>query len=125
VYAVFAGCALSFGWHDELWRFQGAAGVGKAAVWSAYLLFLGYSVYCSTRENIFKSLGEVGRLHWGRQVGIDLYLGLLLVLSVIYLHEGSLLALALWFVPMVLFANLAALLYVAIHFESLVARFIA
>lgn len=125
VYAAFVGCALGFGWHDDLWRFEGVTGVGKAVVWLVYLLFLGYSIHCSRKENIFRSLKEVGRLYWGRQVGVDLYLGLLLALSVIYLHEGSILVLALWLLPVLLFANLAVLLYVAIHFESLVARFIA
>jgi hypothetical protein len=47
----------------------------------------------------------------------------LLSLSVVYLHEGPLAALA-WLVPVLLFANLATLLYVAIHFEALVARFV-
>jgi hypothetical protein len=46
----------------------------------------------------------------------------LLSLSVIILHEGFVVALV-WLVPVLLFANLATLLYVAIHFEALVARF--
>jgi hypothetical protein len=32
---------------------------------------------------------------------------------------------AAWLVPVLLFANLATLLHVAIHFESLVAQFVA
>jgi len=56
--------------------------------------------------------------------GISLHaFGLLLFLAVIYLHQGSVLVLAAWLIPVLLFANLATLLYVAIHFETLVARF--
>jgi hypothetical protein len=50
---------------------------------------------------------------------------LLLFLAVIYRHQGSVLVLAAWLIPVLLFANLATLLYVAIHFEALVARFVA
>jgi hypothetical protein len=42
---------------------------------------------------------------------------------VIWLHEGFIIAL-IWLVPVLLFANLATLLYVAVHFESLVDRFV-
>jgi len=87
-------------------------------------LFTAYSIYCSGRENIFKTIRTMAWLHWGRQIGTDLYLGLLLFLAVIYLHQGSVLVLAAWLIPVLLFANLATLLYVAIHFEALVARFV-
>ena len=125
VFAAFVACAVGFGWHAALFRFDGAMGAAKAVVWLAFLLFTAYSIYCSGRENIFKTVRTMARLHWGRQIGIDLYLGLALSLAVIYLHEGSVVAVALWLVPVLLFANLATLLYVAVHFESLVARFAA
>ncbi len=125
VFAAFVAGAIGFGLHPAMFRFDGPMGLGKLVVWLAFLLFTAYSIYCSGRENIFRTIKTMSRLHWGRQIGIDLYLGLLLFLSVIYLHQGSLLVLALWFVPVLLFANLATLLYVAIHFESLVARFAA
>jgi hypothetical protein len=99
-------------------------GAAKAVVWLAFLLFTAYSIYCSGRENIFKTIRTMARLHWGRQIGLDLYLGLALSLAVICLHEGPI-ALALWLVPVLLFANLATLLYLAVHFESLVARLVA
>ena len=123
MFAAFVACAIGFGWHAAMFRFDGPMGLAKIVVWLAFLLFIAYSVYCSGRENIFKTIRTMSRLHWGRQIGVDLYLGLLLFLSVIYLHQGSLLVVALWLVPVLLFANLATLLYVAIHFESLVARF--
>ncbi len=123
VFAGFVVCAVGLGWHDSIWRFSGMMGAAKGIVWATFLLFTAYSVYCSRRENIFKSIRSMAQLQWGRQVGIDLYLGLALSLSVIYMHQGSLIPLALWLIPVLLFANLATLLYVAIHFESLVTRF--
>lgn len=124
VFAVFVACALGLEWRGETLEFSGAMGAAKGVVWLAFLGFTAYSIYCSTQENIFKSIRSMAQLHWGRQVGIDLYLGLALSLSVIYLHQGSI-AVLLWLVPVLLFANLATLLYVAIHFESLVAQFVS
>jgi hypothetical protein len=124
VFVAFVAGAVGSGWHTAIFRFDGPMGLAKIAVWLIFLLFTGYSIYCSGRENIFKTIKSMARLHWGRQIGIDLYLGLLLSLSVIYLHEDFVVALV-WLIPVLLFANLATLLYVAIHFESLVARFVA
>jgi hypothetical protein len=125
VFAAFVACALGLGWHPAILRFDGPMAPAKLIVWLAFLLFTAYSIYCSGRENIFKTIRIMARLHWGRQIGTDLYLGLLLFLAVIYLHQGSALVLAAWLIPVLLFANLATLLYVAIHFETLVARFVA
>lgn len=125
VFAAFVACAVALGWHPAILRFDGPMGAAKAVVWLAFLLFTGYSIYCSSKENIFRTIKSMARLHWGRQIGIDLYLGLLLALSVIYLHEGSIVVLLAWLVLVLLFGNLATLLYVAIHFEALIARFAA
>lgn len=124
VFAAFVVSALVFNWHDGLLQFGGAMGAAKGMVWAAFILFTVYSIYCSRKENIFKSIGSMAQLHWGRQVGIDLYIGLFLSLAIIYLHEGPLVAL-LWLVPVLLFANLATLLYIVIHFESLLLRFVS
>ena len=122
VFAAFVVCAVVLGWHPAIFRFEGPMAAAKIFVWLAFLSFTAYSIYCSGKENIFKTIKTMARFHWSRQIGIDLYLGLLLALSVIYLHEGFVVALV-WLVPVLLFANLATLLYVAIHFEALVARF--
>lgn len=124
VYAAFAVVALVVSWHDELWLFSGPQGAAKAMIWLAFLGFLGYSLYCSSQENIFRSISQILRLHWGRQISLDLYIGLALFMGLVYLHQGSLLVVALWFLPVLLFANLATFLYVLIHFESLQAVFI-
>ena len=82
VFAAFVACAIGFGWHAALFRFDGPMGLAKIVVWLAFLLFTAYSIYCSGRENIFKTIRTMARLHWGRQIGTDLYLGLLLFLAV-------------------------------------------
>lgn len=122
VFSLFVVFALAASWHPTIFQFEGAVGVGKAIVWLAFITFTGYSIYCSGRENLFRSIGSIAKLHWGRQVGLDLYLGLILFLGFVFLREG-LLVLLFWSLPVLLFGNLATLLYVAIHFESIVSLF--
>ena len=62
---------------------------------------------------------------WCRQVGIDLYLGVAFFGFLMYLNEGSLVVLLLWAVPMLIFANLATLLYLALNYQSIVAHFVS
>lgn len=121
VYAAFVAAALYLNWHPKLFSFDGDLGVLKLIVWAVFLSFLAYSVYCSTRENIFRSIRKIAELHWGRQIGIDLYLGLFIFLIFIYLHEGFFAA-ALWALPTLLFANLSTLLYLAIHFDAIASK---
>jgi hypothetical protein len=123
IYAVFAGCALYAGREAGPFSFEGPLAGVKAVVWLVWLAVLAYSLYCSRRENLFRTVGKIGELHWGRQIGTDLYLGLGLALLVIYLNEGGVVAL-LWLLPTLAFANLAILLYFAIHFDGIVARFL-
>ena len=124
VYVLFAACALYFGWHEDIFAFDGPLAAAKLAVWACFAGFLPYSLYCSSREDLLRSILKIFELHWGRQVGADLYLGLLLALLIIYLNEGAL-AVVLWLVPTLLFANLSILLYFAIHFDAIVSRFLA
>ena len=124
VYFAFVALALAVNWHDRLPRFDTPHAAGKIAVWVLFLGFTGYTMFCSSRENLFAGFGVVLGRHWGRQVLTDLYIGLLLPCVVIYLHSGSLLVLLLWLAPIAAFANLATLLYFAIHYDALVARFL-
>lgn len=124
-FAVFAGCALLFGRSEDLFVSRSALPAGKYLAWAAFTAFLGYSIYCSLRENIFRSVAAMAKFHWGRQIGIDLYLGLGIFLFLIYLHQGSMLVVLLWLVPVLAFANLATLLYLAVHYDSLVGKFIS
>lgn len=42
---------------------------------------------------------------------------------VIYLNEGSSLVALAWLLPVLIYANQATLLYFAVHFDELIARF--
>jgi hypothetical protein len=123
-YFLFVACAVALNWHDRLLRFDTPHAAGKVAVWALCLGFTAYTMFCSSRENLFAGFRIVLGRHWGRQVMTDLYLGLLLPCVVIYLHSGSVLVLILWLAPILAFANLATLLYFAIHYDALVARFV-
>jgi hypothetical protein len=125
VFLVFAVTALTLSWHEGLFSFTGPLSAGKVAIWAVFLIFLGYSIHCTFRENFFRSFPQVLELHWGRQIVLDLGLGLCLMLFIVYLHEGSMLVVMLWFLPALAFGNLATLLYVAIHYDTLVATFLA
>jgi hypothetical protein len=124
-FGAFAVTALYFGWHDDLFALSVPLAPVKLAIWAAFLGFLADTIYCSRRENLFTSVAKLAELHWGRQIGADLYLGLSLTLFVVYLNEGSLGVVLLWLLPTLLFANLATLLYFAIHFDEIVASFLA
>lgn len=124
-YAVFAAIAVSQADNEPLLASSGPYAAGKYLVWTIYFGFLGFSIYCTTQENFFKTLGKMTSMHWGRQVGIDLYIGLLVPLFLIYLIEGSLVVVALWFIPIFIFANLATFLYLALNYVTIVAYFTA
>jgi len=124
LFALFSVAAVVTAWNDNTLEFGGPRGGAKAVSSLAFLSFLGYSIYCSIVENIFTSIRTITRLNWGRQIGVDLYLGLLVFLLFVYAHQGSMLVLALWTLPVLLFANLATLLYLAVYFESIVERLV-
>ena len=94
--------------------------VGHALAWLAFFAFLGYSLYCSRKESLFATLRTMSKLHWGRQITLDLYIGLSLSLIAIYLTGGGT-ALAIWALPLLIYGNIATLLYVALHFVELAA----
>lgn len=102
---------------------HGPHGYGKYIIWLLLFGFLGFTLYVNKKENFFKSLKRINEMHWGRQIGLDLYIGLLLPLVIIYLHGGSFVFL-LWIVPVLINANLFTLLYFALNYDSLVAHFI-
>ena len=124
-YFAFVVVAVSQAGNEPTFASSGPYAAGKYIVWAIYFGFLAFSMYCTTQENFFKTLGKMTSMHWGRQVGIDLYIGLLVPLFLIYLIEGSLLVVALWFIPIFFFANLATFLYIALNYATLVAYFTA
>lgn len=122
MYAIFAFCAIVLHSGEPFFLSQQFP-VGKLITWLLLLGFLVFSIHCSSQENFFKTLKKIFPLYWGRQIGIDLYLGLVITMALIYLNEGSILVLALWVVPIIIFANLATLLYIALNFDSLMSHF--
>ncbi|RKG73140.1 hypothetical protein [Corallococcus terminator] len=88
------------------------------------ILFAGYTVHASRTESFWKSLKTVLALKWGRQVTIDLYLGLFLFSFFIYLNEGSILLAVAWLIPTLLLGNIVPLIYFVVNFHSLVSHFI-
>lgn len=123
-YALFVALALWGHGPEPLFWSNSPLPAGKAVAWAAYLGFLAYSIHCSRHEDLIATIGQVGRYHWGRQIGLDLYLGLGFTLFIVYLTEGSVWAVLLWLLPTLPFANLATLLYVATHYDRLVGHFL-
>ncbi len=124
IYAAFAVVAVYLNQHPDLFNFSGDLALVKLGILLVYIGFIIYSFYCGQRENIFRSVISITKFHWGRQICLDLYIGFFLSLFIIFLHEG-ILVMALWAVPILVFGNLATLLYFVIHFESLISHFMA
>lgn len=120
-YAALAIFALLANMQETTFQFAGLLGGIKAMIWLALLVFIGYSIYCSFKENFFRSARSIVTLYWGRQVGADLYLGLFVSLLIIFLNEGVFVVLV-WLVPSLIYANLAILLYVAINFDTIATK---
>ena len=123
LFIVLAMVAVRTRQDESVFVSQGPYGFGKYIAWALFIGFLAYSVQCSRKENFFKSVVRIGNMYWGRQIGIDLYIGLLLPLVLIYLHGGAI-VLLLWLVPVLIYANLATLLYLALNYDALVRHFI-
>ena len=123
LYAVFLALALRFGGTEGLLPTSDGRALPKAFVLCLYLGFLAYSILATKRENFMRSLGQMARLWWGRQIGMDLYVSVTLSLALIYLVTGSLLALALWLLPVLVFANLAILPFVLVNFGTILGAF--
>ena len=121
-YALFLLLAVVYGSESRAFSFDGPYPAGKVIVWLVFAGFLLYSILASARENFFKSVRQVNAMWWGLQIGLDLYISVFLSLVVIYVNEGSLIVLALWLVPVLFFANLAILPYIALNYFSLVER---
>ena len=124
IFVVFGIMAIATKKDVSIFISQGSYGFGKYTIWLLFFGFLGYTIHCSRKENFFKSIKQMSQMYWGWQVGIDLYIGLLLPLLIIYLHGGGI-VLLLWIVPVLINANLFTLLFFALNYDSLVAQFIS
>lgn len=124
IYFSFAAYAMASHNREPLFLSEGPYSAGKPIVWLILLSFLAYSLYCHKHENFFKSIPKLQPSLWFRQISLDLYLGLLVPLTLIFLDQGLVLML-IWFVPTLLMANLASLLYLALNYQILVSNFVS
>lgn len=125
LYAVFLVLAVAFGGREGVLTTQGDPAWGKYALIAVFLAFLGYSLHATRHENFFKTLGQMNRSYWGRQVGMDLYISVALSLVLIWLVEGSVPVVLAWAVPVIFFANLAILPYIIVNYGVIVSLFAA
>jgi hypothetical protein len=124
VFTAWVGLVLYFGWHSQIFALNTPLAFVKGLVWLAFGAFTIFTYRCSSKENFVKSVKRMGTMYWGWQVGIDLYIGLSMFLLMIYLHTGSGFMVLLWVLPTIMFGNLATLLYLAIYFDSIIAKFL-
>lgn len=122
---LFTIAALILNWDSNPFRFDGEYAVIKIGLWILFIAFSSYSGYCTLKEDIFQTIKEVIRFHFGRQICFDLYLGALLIFFIIFLNEPTILGFFAWCIPMLFFVNLLSILYFAIHFDELVIKLTA
>ena len=118
VFAGYAAAAAALSWQSTTISLE-THPVGKAVSFAAFFGFLLYTVYCSIRENFFSSLGKLMKLHWGRQVGLDLYVGLLLHATLLYAMGVTGWMFFFWAAGFLVFGNTTTLLYLALHFDAI------
>jgi len=121
---IFTLIAIFLNWERGPFAFNGPLPWIKALLWFAFAGFSAYSGYCTVREDLFQTLRVITRRHFGRQICLDLYLGAGLSFLIIYLNEPTLLGSLVWAIPSLFYLNTITLLYFAIHFESIVSRFL-
>ena len=95
----------------------------KYMILTAFVLFTLYTIYVTTRENLFKSVKRMFDFRWGRQIILDLYLGLFLFGFVVYLVEKTFLITLLWLSLAIIFGNIISLLYFASQFDRILVFF--
>lgn len=122
IFIIFACIGIATKKDASIFISESQYGVGKYIIWLLFFTFFSYSIYCSSKENLYKSLRNIFQMHWGRQVVIDLYIGVLFPLSIIYLHGGVFVFL-LWLLPIIVNVNLFTLLYFALNYDSILSHF--
>lgn len=119
VYGALVVVAIYFNGAEHPFISSGPYPFGKYIMWLTFFAFTGYSYYCSSKESLFRTIKTMLKLHWGNQIGMDLYIGLSLFMVFMFFHQDSLMIPIFWLLPVLAFANLATLLYVALHYDSI------
>ncbi len=124
LYTLFLIAAIRYGSSEGWFATDSDYALGKHLVLLVFVCFLVFSLYATHRENFFRSLGEINKFFWGRQICTDLYISVFLSLALIYLVEGSLTTVLLWAIPVLFFANLAILPYIILNYGEIVRHFL-
>ena len=119
-FSLFVAIALITNWDDRLLHFDDAIGLTRLFLIVVWLAFLAYSILCSQKENLFRTIAEMNKRYWGRQIGLDLYISVGLSIGLVYLVTGSIWQTVLWGIAFLPFANLAILLFVILYLDDLV-----
>ena len=124
-YWLFVGVAVFTNWNDQLLQINNGVGLVRIFLIIAWAAFVVYSIICSRNESIFKTIGVMKNLYWGRQIGIDLYISVFLSISLVYLVTGSTVQTFLWSLAFIPFANMAILLFIILYLDQIVSVFFA
>lgn len=119
----FAFCAIAIGLHGNagLLDFSGTTGLIRLVLIAVWVAFTAYSLICSRHENLFRTVGTMSKLWWGRQIGIDLYISVFLSVALVYLVTGSVGQTLFWGAAFIPFANQAILLFVILYLDRILA----
>lgn len=124
VFFAISAIAVGTNWSPQLLEIRNSYSYGKILLWIAYFAFVAYGLYATKHEDFFRAIKKIGAYYWGRQVGIDLYIGFIFFIFFIGFHQGPWAAM-IWTVPVLIYGNQLTLLYLAIHYESILQKLTA
>ena len=87
------------------------------------IFFTGFTIFTIATESFFPACSEIWAFQWGKQLTVDLYIGLLLFVYIIYLFEKSVLKTVAWLVPTLILGNLIPLLYLVLNYKRVIKTF--
>ncbi len=117
---LFVAVALLTSWDEKLLQVNSAIDMSRLALTAIWISFVAYSYYCSRKENFFRTVSEMSKRHWGRQIGLDLYISVGLSIALVYLVTGSIVETLLWSLAFIPFANMAILLFIILHLDEII-----
>jgi hypothetical protein len=120
LYTTFSLVVILNNWDKNPFSFSQPMSMGKYFIWFLYFAFSIYTIYCSMTEHFMKSVRKILVMNWGRQISLDLVIGLILIIFVVYWTTGSSLSAFLWGITFIPFGNLSTLLFFAINYDKLV-----
>ncbi len=123
LYFLFVAVALVYSWDERLLTVEDSVDFSRLLLLAIWISFVAYSYYCSRKENFFRTVSEMSKRYWGRQIGLDLYISVGLSICLVYLVTGSVIQTLLWSLAFIPFANMAILLFIILHLDKIVDAF--